>query len=342
MLFAIPFFSHLAPSISKLMNKTIHAIILAGGTDFGRCPIASKYPVCLWPIIGQPAIVRVLNWLAENGIESATICHEGSRELIEKVVSGTNLNISVSYLTETLPWGTAGCIREEINHDDCKSDHYLVCKSNMLTPPPLTDFIANHISSGNLLSLSVNAVSSLKNDAYEATGTYLCTRDILENIPKLGYCDIKERLIPCMVQKDIGINAFPLQQLTGGFRNIKTYYKATSQVLTNGLLKAYIPESYKHLDNDVYVSPSAKIDATARLFGPLVIMDNVKIAANTIIFGPGIIGEGTEIGSGCFLEGCLSWSGTIINANSEIRHSFINTKSIISAGTKLSKEVVYS
>ncbi len=323
------------------MDKQLHAIILAGGTDFGRCAIGSKVPACLWPVLGRPAIVRVLDWLAANGISSATICFNSDISILKTAISSYETIIKPEYLAETLPWGTAGCTREAIKLHGSHADHYLICKSNMLTPPPLAGFIEHHIESGDLLSLSVNVASSLKNDTYEATGIFLCKPELLEHIPKLGYCDIKERLIPCLVQKDIEINSYFLGQHIGSFRDIKTYFKTTCMLLSNNLLKHLIPSDYIERGQDVFVSPKAKIASTARIFGPLIILDDAEVSDNSIIFGPGIIANKSYIGPESFLEASQVWPEVRIEKRSQIRHSFINSGTRISARSKIFKEVIY-
>jgi NDP-sugar pyrophosphorylase family protein len=43
------------------------AIILVGARDFGRCPLASRLPTALWPVLGRPVLDRLLSNLADQG-----------------------------------------------------------------------------------------------------------------------------------------------------------------------------------------------------------------------------------------------------------------------------------
>jgi len=49
---------------TKLNNSMSHehpikVVVLAGGRDFGRCPLASQLPTALWPVAGVAASLEV-------------------------------------------------------------------------------------------------------------------------------------------------------------------------------------------------------------------------------------------------------------------------------------------
>ena len=320
--------------------KDIHAIILAGTIDFGRCKIASKTPVCLWPVLDKPAIIRILEWIQVSGIKSATICLDGDYSVIESEIKKCSLSLEIDYLTETLPWGTAGCVREVINKND-QADTFLVSKAAMLLPPSIPDLVNNHINSKKLLTVAINPAQKQMQSFYEATGAYVCSKEIIDYIPLLGYCDIKERLIPCMIQKKQQINAYLLENITGPFRDIESYFNSIQNSLTQ-LIASYKDQGrYTIKDSNILIAKTANISENAKIFGPVAIFDNVRIE-DCIIFGPTIISQDSHIQSGTFIESSIVWENSIIGSKSEIRNCLVNNNTSVSTKLKKDREIISS
>jgi len=78
------------------------AIILVGSRDFGRCPLTSKLPVALWPVLGKPVLERLLASLADQGIKQVTICSNGNNSQLAKSIHADN-RLKLKYLNESLP-----------------------------------------------------------------------------------------------------------------------------------------------------------------------------------------------------------------------------------------------
>ncbi|MBN2064870.1 MAG: NDP-sugar synthase [Sedimentisphaerales bacterium] len=325
------------------MNK-VHAIILAGGAEFGRCPVISHLPVCLWPVLDLPALVRTLIWLETSGVRSATICLNGDQSVIRNTIQEYNIALEVDYLPEEMPLGTAGCIREVIKsrvENNISHSDYLICKATMVNPPDLTDFVGFHRQCDSMLTMSVNYLTKAKYDNYEVSGTHLCNPDIIDFIPKLGYCDIKERLVPDLVQKKHNIRSYCLDGGTGSFRDGHSYFRKITSHLENGRLFKFVPDNFICRDNDIFISPENRIDDSVKLIGPLIIMDNVTIGDNCIISGPGIIGSNSKLGSNCFVEASILWQSVSIGNNAEIRHCLLNNRTKLASNKKVAKEVVW-
>ena len=98
-------------SISRSFSKQkIKAVVLAGGRDFGRCPLASRLPSALWPVTGQPVLKRLLVHLVNQGINNLVIFSGQNKSLISESLQ-IDKHINIEYMDEPLPVGTAGRIR---------------------------------------------------------------------------------------------------------------------------------------------------------------------------------------------------------------------------------------
>jgi NDP-sugar pyrophosphorylase family protein len=164
--------------------RDIGAIILAGNRDFGRCPLASRLPLPLWPVLGTPVLCRLLDRLSASGVKHVAVCSKD--ELYLKHCLPDSIDADVRFVKEDMSLGTAGCIR---NAAVGLSQELLVVMSASIVSPPSVDLlIKNHCEGRSELSVVLNPPQA---DATSA-GIYVCDRAILEHIPEHGYCDIKE------------------------------------------------------------------------------------------------------------------------------------------------------
>ena len=53
------------------------AVVLAGGQEFGQCPLSRQAPRALWPLADRPIIEHVLNALRAAGIGEMAISANG-------------------------------------------------------------------------------------------------------------------------------------------------------------------------------------------------------------------------------------------------------------------------
>ena len=53
------------------------AVVLAGGQEFGQCPLSRQAPRALWPLVDKPIIEHVLRALHKAGISEMIISANG-------------------------------------------------------------------------------------------------------------------------------------------------------------------------------------------------------------------------------------------------------------------------
>ena len=215
----------------KKMNskRPIKAIILTGSRDFGRCPLASRLPTALWPVAGKPAIEHLLAHLVKQGIDRAVICSNGGSSLTESIHADNRLELK--FLDEQLPSGTAGSIRDAANGE---TDELLVVfPASMICPPKIDVLINAHRKGKSDLTVMFNPACGNGKLMGQASGIYVCNPDILEHIPKEGYFDIKEGLIPEMLRAGKTVHTAVLPNHVGNFRDWRGYLYAIANYLEN-------------------------------------------------------------------------------------------------------------
>jgi mannose-1-phosphate guanylyltransferase/phosphomannomutase len=278
------------------MDKStdIKVVILAGSRDFGRCPLASSLPISLWPIVDKPAIEHLLGYLVDQGITKVTVCSNGDAQLLEDSITPTS-SVELKFMDEALPVGTAGCIRHAAKNSD--EELLIVLPAGIMMPPAIDEILDEHHKADSDMTIMFNPSIDNNGALNDPAQIYVCQRSVLELIPDVGFCDIKESLIPEMLKAGKIIRAGKLSQDIGNFRSWPEYLKAIGVLLENVNTESPLLSKYKQNGSEnVWLGNNVNIDDTARLLGPVIIGDHTQIAEDAIILGPAVIGSNVTIG----------------------------------------------
>lgn len=122
------------------MSKT-QAIILAGGQGSRLRPYTTVIPKPLMPLGDVPILEVVLRQLKQHGFRHITISTGHLAGLIEAFVgNGKKWGLSVSYVHEDKPLGTAGAIKLVKN----LADTFLVINGDVLTDLSFSKMLKTH------------------------------------------------------------------------------------------------------------------------------------------------------------------------------------------------------
>ncbi len=315
-------------------KENIIAVILAGNHEFGLCPVRSKLNSALWPVAGKSVLERLLISLAKQGVRKAIICSNGDATLIQQSVClDSNHNLNIEFLDEPLPVGTAGCIRDAA--DDDSRQLLLVLPACIVNPPIIEPLLQAHLSGKSDLTVALNP------DPGNPAGIYICSRSLKNLIPKQGYFDIKEGLIPAMLSADKTINTVTVPNDVGNFHDWQQYLYEVSKYLQNAPdLNGHLTLERSEKTNVIYKADSANIEAGSRLYGHVVIMDNVHLPCDSVIFGPTVIGRNVKVGKNTTIVNSIIWDDVQIGDNCLIRQSVISRGVQVSPGSELTDQAV--
>ena len=131
-----------------LMPEVTTAIVLAGGEHQGIGNPA------LAPVGGQALILLTLRHLVGFGIRNVLLLagrHEP--EIREVLGNGEGLGVSIEYLAEKRPLGTAGALKSAESH--LPDSPVLVVHGDVLTDIDISELISFHLSEGCLATMAV-------------------------------------------------------------------------------------------------------------------------------------------------------------------------------------------
>ncbi len=310
----------------------IRTVVLVGGRDFGRCPLAAHLPTALWPIADKPVLQRLLDHLADEGIEGAAVCcAKDVSAAVERVSAESRLRVTV--VTEELTSGTAGCVRDAVASDP--GELLLLFSAGMAAPPRISGLIEAHRASGAELSMVFNPGGG-NGSAYGAPAEiYVCQPSILSHIPAGGYSDIKEGVIPSVLRTG-PVHPMVLPQEVGNFRDRNGYLRALRVFLWNDVRNSgdsRIPEHSEEAlvlkGTDVFVHPAA------RICGPVVIGNHAQVLEGAVVIGPAMIGQDTVLGEGSVIVRSALWAGAVAGAYCEVRESVVGCNAAVPAGAEV-------
>jgi exosortase len=314
------------------------AIILIGNRDFGRCPIASRLPTALWPIAGKSVLERLLCHLANQGIKQAVVCGRDASSLpgIKNLIDG---RLSLSFFDESLPVGTAGCIREALS--DKTEELLIVFPAGIVNPPEIDVLIKAHCDGRSDLTVMLNPCCRDRIDLKEASGIYVCNPDIIKHIPDAGYFDIKEGLIPKMLHAGKTVHAATLPYHAGNFHNWQEYLYALFSLLENSpRLNMNLKPVKSCNSKDVWVAEGALIDPQARINGSVVIMDGATVSSGAVVLGPAIIGKNVTINKDSIVINSVLWDEARVGSNSQIRKCVVDYHGVVRDNAVLEEKSV--
>ncbi|MFC1633205.1 exosortase [Planctomycetota bacterium] len=303
------------------------AIVLVGSRDFGRCPLASSLTTALWPVVGETVLERLLTHLANEGIRQVVVCsgEEGS-SIAESIRVDERLEVEI--LDEPLPVGTAGCLRDAASAE--VDELLLIFSASIVSPPEIGVLIDAHNNGRSDLTVLLNPGYDDDVNTGQASGIYVCEPSVLKHIPEAGYVDIKESLIPELLRAGKTVHAATLPEHAGNFRDRQGYLYAIADYLERAS-ESEGPEGA--MSKNVRIATNAKVDPTARIQGPVVLMEGAGVSDGAVVLGPTILGRHVTVGQNSVVVNSVIWDDAEIDPHCGIRRSVIGCHAIVQADT---------
>ena len=307
------------------------AIILVGSRDFGRCPLASRLTTSLWPLVGKTVLERLLTHLANEGIRQVVVCsgEEGS-SLAESIHADDRLELE--FLDEPLPVGTAGCLRDAVRGEE--DTLLLVFSAGIVSPPEISVLVDAHNKGRSDLTVLLNPGYGDGAPSGQAAGIYVCEPCVLEHVPEAGYVDIKEGLIPEMLRAGKTVHAATLPKHVGNFRDWQGYLYAMANYLERAPeLEVDLKCADDMMPQNIWMAANANVDSSARIRGPVVLMDGATVSGGAVVLGPTLLGRHVTIGQDSVVVNSVIWDDAQIGSYCGIRRSVVDCHAVVKANT---------
>jgi mannose-1-phosphate guanylyltransferase len=318
----------------------VQALILAGGEGTRLRPLTSTIPKPVVPLVDQPFISYMLEWLRGHGIDDVILGCGFMADRVRRVLGdGTDLGIRLRYLEEPGPLGTGGALKFA---EDLLEDRFFMLNGDVLADLDLTAQLAQHERTGARGTLALYPVEDpsayglvrcrpdgsvrefiekpggeeLDTNVISA-GAYILEREILDGMPPAG--------TNVSIERDV----FPRLVGAGLYG-----YTASGYWMDIGTPERYLKATYDILDGNVSTEVGrrlgehglALIDGASiegRVLAPVLLGAGCSVAPRALVGDRSVLGSGVTVGEGARVESSVLLDGVRVGAGTTISSSII-------------------
>ena len=134
----------------------IPALILTAGLGTRLRPLSFVRAKGALPLAGEPLARRILRWLHDEGVRDAVLnLHHLPQTLTGAIGDGTDIGMRVRYSWEVPVLGSAGGPRRALPLLSNRGESFLIVNGDTLTDVNIAALVADHHSSGALVTMAV-------------------------------------------------------------------------------------------------------------------------------------------------------------------------------------------
>lgn len=322
-------------------------IIVCVSGDVGSSAAGGR-PYALWPVGCGTVIGYLLAQFAKQGIEKVAVVGEEKHcRDISAALNGIQ-NTSIEYCTEQMPRGRGGILKDAVADGD---EILVLMHASMVWLPDIGRLVAEHVAVGADLSVVKGDDADVAGLGRDGNQIFIAGRRVLDQIPEVGYCDIKEGLIPTLVRNGLKVRRIAAPQRWSTFGTWREYVQ---QVLWFVEMNPSSPvaqqpscpvseaddESCNRVRGEIAASQKngcvmTKIDETARLCGSVWVGQGAQIEGNALVIGPAVIGPGCRIGRGAVVSDSILWEGSVVDEGAAVTDCLVDAGAIVERGVEI-------
>lgn len=312
----------------------MQALVLVGGEGTRLRPLTLTQPKPALTLVDRPFIRFMVDWLARHGVDDVIMACGFRAELLQAALGDeTETGVSIRYVSEDEPLGTAGPIRLAAD-SGLLGERFMVLNGDVLTDLDLTALQEFHAERDAVATLALYPVSDptsyglvrreedgrvlgflekpdpaqIDTDEINA-GAYVLERSVVDLIPPGRSVSIEREVFPRLV----GQGLFGLR-LEGYWMDIGTperYLQATWDILE------------QRVETDVETNGSGVLIAADADVG------NASLGPRAVVASQSRVGDGATVESSVLLRGCR------VGADAEIRGAILGEGVEVGEGARV-------
>ena len=338
----VPTTSRAPDSRIDTVDHGVHGIVLAGSHRWGGSPFDRILRGPLVPIALTPVIAYPLAWLREGSTRGATICANSATGAVRSVIGvRRTTGMRLDFYEDDTPRGPAGCAADAARLTAAHT--FVIVEGAMVPSLDLRALLRAHLESGAAATIVVEIERrrrALGADRRRLPGgVYVLDRRVLEQVPERGYHDIKEELLERLYGDGERVRTFEVQGITPRVLDFASYSSVSQWMIGRAIAdEARLPGFVR--DEASARHPSAIVDPTARLVGPVVLGHDVRIDADAVIVGPTAIGAGSRVMARAVVTRSTVWHGCTIGAGALVDATLLADGARVAAGAATEWEAI--
>jgi mannose-1-phosphate guanylyltransferase/phosphomannomutase len=316
---------------------------MAGGEGSRLRPLTSRRPKPLVPVAGTPIMEHILRLLRDHGITEVvvTLQYLGG-EIRNHFADGADFGMSIEYVVEDQPLGTAGSVRnaEHLLRDDT----FVVISGDALTDIDLGWVVAEHRRRASMATLVLYGVPNpleygvvvtepdgtvrrfLEKPSWGEvisdqanTGIYVIEPQVLDYIQPNKAVDWAQDVFPAMLRRRDPLYGVVAAGYWCDVGTIQSYLQANWDAL-EGRVRCQIRGRRQ---GNVWTGEGIEFGIDVRIEGPAFIGDECEIKAGAFLNGPVVIDKHCVIDDNAKLSNSVLWQHVYIGENSRLRQSIV-------------------
>ncbi len=309
------------------MHDNLQVVILAGGEGTRLRPLTCDIPKPLVRLLGVPVIERLTALLHDCGMERATVADFYLADKLEKNLGESSNGVSLCYVREDVPLGTAGCVRRAWNGKDdvlvvsgdsvCGFDFAGIARFHSEKNADVT-IVTHRVADPREYGLVTadedgRVTGFLEKPGYDFcltdvanTGTYVISKEVMNRIPPDEKIDFAKDVFPQLLAENKRLYSIDVGGIWHDIGDIPALLRCQAELL--GLEGR----------NSLVLGSSAS-----------------QIGDGSVIGANSVIEDGVCMGSDCRVQGACLLSGSIIGDGTSLIRCVVGENAVIGRGCSL-------
>jgi len=328
----------------------VKAVVMAGGEGSRLRPLTSRRPKPLAPVVNKPVMEHIVDLLRRHGItEIVATLHYLADEIESYFGSGTGFGVSMRYVVEDTPLGTAGAVK--LAEDILGDEPFLVISGDALTDLDLTALIEHHARSEATATITLQRVANplefgvvitdengritrfLEKPSWGEifsdtinTGIYVLDPVVLSYMERGKSYDFSRDIFPRLLHEGRAVTGFVTTDYWTDIGNLQQYQQANYDAL-GGKVNLEIPGV--EAKPGIWMAEGCRIDPGAQLIAPLSLGRNVVVEAGAVVGGETVLGNATIVAKNASVQRTISWADCYFGESSRLEGCTIADRNIV-------------
>ncbi|GGY60224.1 nucleotidyltransferase family protein [Streptomyces tanashiensis] len=322
------------------------AILLVGGKGTRLRPLTVNTPKPMVPAAGVPFLTHQLARARAAGVEHIVLATSYLAEVFEPHFGdGSDLGLSLEYVTEEEPLGTGGAIRNVASRLHSGPDEpVLIFNGDILTGLDIQALVSTHSSSGADVSLHLTRVEDprafglVPTDATGRVTAFLekpqTPEEIVTDQINAGAYVFKRSVIDSIpTGRPVSVERETFPELLSAGAHLQGMVDSTYW-LDLGTPQAFVRGS---ADLVLGRAPSPAVPGRC---GDRLVLPSARVAPDAKLTGGTVVGADAVVGEGARLTGSVLLAGAVVEPGAVITDSLIGAGARIGARTVVSGAVI--
>jgi mannose-1-phosphate guanylyltransferase len=319
------------------------AVLLVGGKGTRLRPLTISAPKPMLPAAGVPFTAHQLARARDAGVDHVVLATSYRAEVFEEYFGdGSAFGLDLEYVTEGVPLGTGGGIRNVADRlRGGPDDPVLIFNGDVLSGLDLTALLERHSSSRAEVTLHLVEVDDPRAFGVVPTDDDGRVTAFLEKTPNPPTNRINAG---CYVFRRSVIDTIPTGRPVSVERETFPSLLAAGKLVIGHIDSSYwldlgTPEAFVRGSCDLVLG---KVESSALPGrpGPMLALDGAQIAADAVVDGGTTVGRRARVGRLAVVAGSVVFDDAVIGDGAVVRGSVIGRGASIGAGTVVESAVI--